>query len=193
MLDKIENWTKTFTDVVKKKDIEKGYVKPPSIFDQMGLVDWNDEHHMGLLSDGISLVRFLELRDISAETMEKEELIELYEKLQKMLSTIVPLEDVNPWVVSIYCQDDLTLNGLKNRLNQYIDPKVRDKKVTQKFIEVMDDHFRLLSQEEGLFTDKISGLAFRGRSRRLRLVLYRKYTKQISGSHTKNKLFERIF
>ena len=192
MFEKIVQWTRPFTNVVKNKDIERGYAHYPSIFDKMSLVDWNDEHHMGLLNDGVSLIRFLELRDVPAETMDDEAIIELYQKLQKMLSHIVPLEDINPWVVSIYCQDDLTLKGLKKRLLDYIDPSLHTKKITQKFVSVMEDHFNLLSKEDGIFKDPMSDLPFRGRSRRLRLALYRRHTKPLSGFNLSTQPFQEL-
>ena len=43
----------------------------------------------------------------------------------------------------------------------------------------MAEHLQLLCQEQGLFDDPLSGKPFRGRSRRLRLAIYRRHHRLI--------------
>jgi conjugative transfer ATPase len=170
------------TAPLRNSDKAKGYQHHRSLTDEMSIIDWNDEKNVGLLEDGVSLIRFLEIKDIACETLSSKALIELYQKLTALLSHIVPLEDANPWTVSIYCQDDMTLKGLKNRLHHYVTPALKTDAFSQHFLhEVMDDHFKLLCQEEGIFIDPMSGLPFRGRSRRLRMAIYRRHKRRLKG------------
>ena len=171
-----------FGPYVKNHDKGNAYRTRPSIADQMSIVDWDDDSNIGLLEDGRSLIRFLEVKDISCETLSDIAIIELYQKMVELLSSIVPLEDVNPWSICVYVQDDMTLRGLKKRLLEYVSPELENDKFTRHFIdEIMEEHFKLLSKENGLFVDPMSGLPFRGRSRRIRIGVYRRHKVTIKG------------
>ncbi len=179
--------------VIKNSDKAKGYRAHRSLSDEMSIVDWDDEKNAGLLEDGVSLIRFLEIQDISCETLSSDAIIELYQKLVALLSNIVPLEDVNPWTVSIYCQDDMTLKGLKKRLKNYVKPELGDDGFSQHFLNnVMNDHFGLMCKEDGIFVDPMSGLPFRGRSRRLRMAIYRRHKRPIKGFDYRRETFNEL-
>ncbi len=160
----------------------KTYAFLPSLVDEMGLVEWDDEENVGLLNDGRSLIAFLEVKDLACETYSPEQLQALYQTLKKWIAYCVPIEAVNPWTVSFYVQDEMTLTGLEKRLKAAVKPALKDDPLTTHFIdEVMSEHFRLLCQPQGLFEDPMSGVAFRGRSRRIRIALCRVHKREING------------
>ncbi len=94
----------------------------------------------------------------------------------KLLSRLLPLEAENPWVMQLYVQDDLTLQPLFELLQRSIalhhsltDPLAR------KYLDVMQGHFKAMCEDEGILKDPMSGLPFRGKLRRIRLTVYRRY------------------
>ncbi len=73
--------------------------------------------------------------------------------------------------------------GLKGAVK----PALKDDPLTMHFIdEVMSEHFRLLCQPQGLFEDPMSGVAFRGRSRRIRIALILRNFNVSIGKNTTN-------
>ncbi|MCE3237408.1 MAG: Type secretory protein VirB4 component, partial [Gammaproteobacteria bacterium] len=165
---------------VEKKDIEKQYQDAPSFSDRLPWCDWSDAHDMMLLEDRYSVGAALEVRDLPLEVASDARVETLHQKMTQLFSTIVPLCDENPWVLQFFIQDELTLDPLYHRLKSYIQeknhPEVLSDPFVKKYLSIYQNHFNLLSREEGLFLDPMSGLPFRGRMRRIRLVFYRRYT-----------------
>ncbi len=91
---------------------------------------------------------------------------------------MLPFEDENPWVMQIFVQDDLTLMPIYQALQQYMAQftDIENDQLAKKYLLIMHDHFRLMCQPNGILTDPLSGLAFRGKIRRIRVALYRRYT-----------------
>jgi conjugative transfer ATPase len=164
-------------DKVKKSDIEKQYQSYSSISDKLPWLEWSDECNAVLLEDGHSVGALLEVRDIAAEAKPEEFIEKMHRSITKMFSTVVPLEDENPWVLQIYIQDDLTLNGLYKRLLEYTkERKMINDKFTRHYLSVVKRHFERMCKEEGMFTDPLSGLPFRAKTRRIRIAVYRRYS-----------------
>ncbi len=169
---------------VTKEHVKKQYQRAPSFSDLLPFVDWSDETGTFLLEDGLSVGCALELRDVSTEAQPEATIEALHTKITESLSRVVPLEADNPWVVQFFVQDDLSLDPLMKRLRDYVPEAQRGDPLTQKYLSLMADHFKLLSKREGLFRDPLSGLPFRGKTRRIRMTLYRRIT------NTKTKLSE---
>lgn len=161
---------------VKKSDIQKQYMTFPSFSDLLPWVEFSDEHNIMLLEDKRSVGMALEIKDIPTEA-QKEDVIEaLHLKVAKLFSTVVPLEEENPWVIQFFIQDDVTLDPLYRRLEEYITEKgLIEDAFSKHYLKLMKSHFDLMCEEEGILNDPMSGLAFRGRTKRIRLVVYRRF------------------
>ncbi len=170
--------------VIKNTDIEKQYRVRPSIADRLPWVEWSDEENIVLLEDMKSCGALLEIQDISTEAKPEEMIEEVHKNVKGVFQSVVPLEDTDPWIVQIYIQDDLTLDPLYRRLEDYV--KDKNDPLTRKYLEVMERHFKLLGREGGMFRDPLSDLNFRGRTRRIRLAVYRRYEDE-KGAKTKKK------
>jgi conjugative transfer ATPase len=164
---------------VERCDIEKQYQSAPSFSDRLPWCDWSDQRHIMLLEDRYSVGAALEVRDLPIEVASQERIEALHQKMTHLFSTVVPLCDEDPWVLQFFIQDELTLDPLYNRLKDYIQEKNKqrtcDDPFIKKYLSVYQHHFNLLSRAEGLFLDPMSGLPFRGRMRRIRLLFYRRY------------------
>ena len=166
---------------VKNKDIRKQYEARPSISDKLPWVEWSDEENIVLLEDLKSCGALLEIQDISTEAKPQSMIEEVHKNVKGVFQSVVPLEDMNPWVVQIYIQDDLTLDPLYRRLVDYV--KDPEDPLSKEYLAIMERHFKLLGRPQGMFRDPLSDLSFRGRTRRIRLAVYRRYEDE-RGGHT---------
>ncbi len=175
------------TNKVLNSDIARQYDTRKSISDHLPWVEWSDAENIVLLEDFKSCGALLEIQDISTEAKPQEMIEEIHKNVKGVFQSVVPLEDKDPWIVQIYIQDDLTLDPLNRRLEEYV--KDPDDPLTKKYLSIMARHFKLLGREQGMFRDPLSDLNFRGRTRRIRLAVYRRYEDENNkASKSKKKL-----
>ena len=175
------------TNKVLNSDIARQYDTRKSISDHLPWVEWSDAENIVLLEDLKSCGALLEIQDISTEAKPQEMIEEIHKNVKGVFQSVVPLEDKDPWIVQIYIQDDLTLDPLNRRLEEYV--KDPNDPLTKKYLSIMARHFKLLGREQGMFRDPLSDLNFRGRTRRIRLAVYRRYEDENNkASKSKKKL-----
>lgn len=162
---------------VNRSDVKRQYASLPSFSDHLPWLEWSDEEDIILLEDGLSVGAAFDIKAVPTEARPEDQINALHQKLVRMLSRILPLEDENPWVMQFFVQDDLTLSPLYKSLEAYIAKhNSLDDPLAQKYLEIMGEHFKAMCEGDGLFTDPMSGLNFRGKIRRIRVTLYRRYT-----------------
>ncbi len=168
--------------MIKKSDIARQYASRPSFSDHLPWLEWSDDKEMVLLEDGRSVGAAFEVKAVATEARPESMVAKLHQKLVRMLSIIVPLEDENPWVMQIFYQNDTTLMPIYRALEGYVD-KQGDLKdpLTQKYLEIMKEHFNLMCQDQGIFNDPMSGLQFKGKVTRIRIGIYRRFDKTPKG------------
>ena len=185
--------TKAAQKVLKNSDIDRQYQHHPSLSDCLPWLEWSDQENMVLLEDGISVGALLEVRDIATEAKPDKFIETLHHHIYRMFSTVVPLEDVNPWVLQIFIQDDLTLKGLYQSLEAYVKERGHFGDIfTQQYLSMVADHFQKICSEDGLFVDPMSGLRFRGKTRRIRMAVYRRYSNKNSHKESKTQVVEEL-
>lgn len=162
---------------IKKSDIEKQYQHAPSFSDLLPWVEWSDDEDAVLLEDLTSVGALLEIKDFSSESKPISFIHGKHDQIVNAFTQVMPLEDTNPWVIQIFVQDDLTLDSFYRQLENYIDEvgNLNDP-FTQKYLEVMKHHFELMTKEEGILIDPLSNLPYKGKTRRIRLAVYRRYS-----------------
>lgn len=162
---------------ITKADIEKQYKQHPSFSNHLPWQEWSDNLNMMLLEDCFSVGSAIEIRDIGCEGITESVIKDLYEKITQTFSNALPLHQQDPWVMQIFVQDDITLLPLYKKLESYISERNGlDNDLTQEFLKVQKEHFELMCREEGMFYDPNNNMAFKGRVRRIRIVLYRRYS-----------------
>ena len=163
---------------ITKSEVAKQYASHPSFADYLPWLEWSDEHNVMLLEDGRSVGALFEIISVPTEARPDAHIAALHEKIARMLSKLVPLEHENPWVMQIFVQDDLTLMPIANALQDYIAKhNSLDDPLAQKYLSLMREHFALMCRDQGILRDPMSGLDYRGKIRRLRIALYRRYDK----------------
>ena len=79
-------------NAVKETNVKAGYAdRNPSLPDHLSVVDFCDENHVFLLSDGVSLGSGFELASIPAEAASHEHLEAVFSKIRDTFATVVPL------------------------------------------------------------------------------------------------------
>lgn len=163
-----------FSSLVTKKDIRKQYQCAPTISEFLPWLEWSDKLNMFLLEDGFSVGSGIEIRDIGCEATSESVINNLYNDLTNIFLKSLPLYTKNPWVLQIFAQDELSLAAYHEKTKSYLKTD-KDDRFVREFLDMQEAHFKLLCKDEGLYKDPISGLPFKGRVRRIRVLLYRRY------------------
>lgn len=172
---------KYFRPYVKNTDIARQQEVFPSFAEMLGFEEWSEKEKCFLLQDGRSLARVFEIRDVATDSRPIDMINEFHEKITQALSQIIPTEKDNPWVLQIFVQEEATLEPLMQRLRDYVPESQKEDSLAQDYLSLMEDHLKYVAQKEGMFKDPLSNIAFRGKTKRLRLVLYRRFSNTKKG------------
>ncbi|VFR17539.1 Type IV secretory pathway, VirB4 components [plant metagenome] len=128
-----------------------------------------------LLEDGVSVAAFFELMPIGTEGREASWLAQARDALENALQDSFDELDESPWVVQLYAQDDADWNRYLSTLENYLQPRARESEFTKFYLRFFGHHLRAVSRQGGLFEDRtVTRLPWRGQTRRVRLVVYRR-------------------
>lgn len=176
MLNVKASLKKYFRPYIKKQDIARQQEVFPSFSEMLGFEEWSEDKKCFLLQDGCSLARVFEIRDVATDSRPVDMINEFHEKITQALSQIIPTEKENPWVLQIFVQEEATLEPLMQRLRDYVPESQKHDSLAQDYLRIMEDHLQYVAQKEGMFKDPLSNISFRGKTKRIRLVLYRRYS-----------------
>ena len=112
-------FNKTQNKSVRSSDIKKQYASLPSFSDKLPWSEWSDKHDLILLEDARSVGAAFEIKAVPTEARPESQINALHNKLVRLLSTLLPLEDDNPWVMQIFIEDDTTLIPIYKALKDY--------------------------------------------------------------------------
>ena len=178
---------KYFRPYIENKDIARQQEVYPSFSEMLGFDEWSEKEKCFLLQDGRSLARIFEIRDVATDSRPTEMIQEFHEKITQALSQIIPTEKENPWVLQIFTQEEASLDPLMQRLREYVPESQRDDSLAQDYLTLMEDHLHYVAKKEGMFKDPLSNVAFRGKTKRIRLVLYRRFSNTKKGVPSLNE------
>jgi hypothetical protein len=129
-----------------------------------------------LLDDGKSVAAVFELTDVPSEVRSDAYLLQLQQGLQGIFQDVFPAyhDDESPWILQFYVQDELSLKSFYESFEQYVKPSAQNSLLTENYLALLKQHTELMTKPDGLFVDsKVSGEVFRGRVRKVRVVMYR--------------------
>lgn len=151
------------------------YGVAPSFADLLPWVEYLPEFRCMLLEDGVSVAAFFELMPIGTEGKEASWLAQVRDTLENALQDSFDELDESPWVVQLYAQDDADWNRYLSTLENYLQPRARESEFTEFYLRFFGHHLRAVSRQGGLFEDRtVTRLPWRGQTRRVRLVVYRR-------------------
>lgn len=143
-----------------------------SIADYLPWVDFDDEQKTFQLNDGVSVGAAFELRQVNIEGKSGEYIEKVRRALMRALASVPEVHEGSPWVVQFYLQDE-PIESLVQDMQHYAKPGVRDSQYSREWFDLLNQHVRQMSREQGLFEDEMAGIRWRGLTRRARVVVYR--------------------
>ncbi len=169
--------------VPRSRQARAQYQLPPSFTDLLPWAEYLPDEHAFLLEDGRSVGAVLELTPVGCEARPAKFMEDLHRGLLGMLSNILEL-DPSPWVVQIFVQDETDLRSVTQQLHDYLQPGTRDTPLSAHWLALMDEHLRDTSRPGGVFDDTVvTNWRWGGRIRRTRLVIYRRFKREIQPLH----------
>jgi conjugative transfer ATPase len=156
-------------------DEARSYAHGPSFTDLLPWVEYLPDSQCFLLDDNRSVGALYELQPIGTEGRERDWLMQARDALEDALQDSFEERDSAPWVVQFFCQDDTDFAPYLQRLRSYVRERARGSAFTQAYLGLIEKHLAAISRPGGLFEDRVvTQLPWRGRQRRVRLVIYRR-------------------
>ena len=147
----------------------------PSFVELLPWVEYLPESKCMLLEDGQSVGAFFELTALGTEGREPAWLAQARDSLENALQDSFDELDENPWVLQLYAQDETNFDQYLQTLRDYVQPRARDTRFTDFYLRFFAHHLRAVAKPGGLFEDTVvTRLGWRGQSRRVRMVVYRR-------------------
>ena len=158
-------------------DVEALYQRPPSFTPFLPWVEYLPDSQCFLLEDGVSVGALFDLTPVGTEARTVPFMQALRDTIQTALSEALPELDEAPWVLQLYVQDEPSLESLVQSLATYPAESLRGHAYTRVYQALMQNHCTHLCAPGGLFVDTaLTGGPWRGQIRRVRAVLYRRFT-----------------
>ncbi|WP_186207343.1 conjugative transfer ATPase [Burkholderia gladioli] len=150
------------------------YDVAPSFVERLPWVEFLDDSKNLLLNDGESVAAFFDVTPVGTEGREPQWLNQVRDAVENALQdSLDELED-HPWVVQFYVQDETSWDAYLRTLHAYVQPRARDSAFTAFYLRFFEHHLRAIAKPGGLFEDTaVTRLPWRGKTRRVRLVVYR--------------------
>uniref|UniRef100_UPI001648D5CD TraC family protein n=1 Tax=Xenorhabdus innexi TaxID=290109 RepID=UPI001648D5CD len=98
------------------------YQANPSIIDYLPWVEYLEKEQCLLLDDGISVGAVYRIEPIATEGRPAERLTEIRDQLEDAVQDSLEEDDISPWVVQFFCQDDDEPDPYLRTLRHYVKP-----------------------------------------------------------------------
>jgi len=155
------------------------YAIAPSFVALLPWVEYLHESQCMLLEDGQSVAAFFELTPLGTEGRESTWLSHARDALENALQDSFDELEENPWVVQFYAQDEASFAQYLHTLKNYIQPRAQGTDFTNFYLRFFAHHLTAIAKPGGLFEDTVvTRLPWRGQSRRVRMVVYRRASAQ---------------
>lgn len=178
-------------------DEAKLYTVEPSFVDLLPWVEFLPQSQTMLLDDGQSVAAFYELLPVGTEGREASWLKKVRDALENALQDSFDEEETNPWVIQLYAQDETGWENYLSTLKNYVRDRAKGSAFTEAYLRLFEQHLYAVAKPGGLFDDNtVTKLPWRGQSRRVRLVVYRRVKNvskhEMPPEQTLNMMCERL-
>ncbi len=168
------------TKPLSKKEVKERYKKLPRFSQHLSVTEYLPDSAFYMLEDGYSLGACFEVEPVACEGRTKEFLFGLHEGLKGAIQESIPEED-DPWILQWYANYEPGVNYVAQGVIDYMKHlKTKPNEYNRFYLkEVLYPHLKRLSQPEGIFHDElVTNNNFKGQRLRVRLCLYRRYSKE---------------
>lgn len=179
-LDFLKPGTSSGADTAKERWRSPPRPGPQDNFtDELPWREYCPETESFLLEDGRSVGAIWEVEPISTEGRSDAFKAELCNDLVGIVADTIPEIDPMPWVMQIYVSDEPDLAFMAERFKSYQNGAAGGSAYSSHYAERMAAHLKNVSRKGGYFEDKeVTDGPWRGKQRRVRLVLYRRLGRQ---------------
>lgn len=128
------------------------------------------------LADLTSTGRIFEVVGNSTEARSVEDIKTLHNKVTDAVAKSISELPTGPWIMQWFIQDENQnmFRSLANQISLYARETVQQSDYSIHWVKTMEEHFKAMTNQEGLFTDAgIAGKRWQGRNRRIRLCIWR--------------------
>lgn len=160
-------------------------LRPPSFTEMLPWSRFDPSEQIFVMKDGTTLGLMFEMSTVATEAQPMSYLRDRAHKVQESLQSL-PESETSPWVVQFFLNDDLSMEGAKEKFENYISavhsssPKrgeeILNSQFTQAYIRELNKHLDSVSKPEGIFTDTlVTGQTWKGQIRRVRCCIYKRF------------------
>jgi len=146
----------------------------PSFTDYLPWMEYTPSAKTFLLEDGKSVGAVWELDPIGTEGRSDAFKESLRDQTINLIADTIPELEHNPWVLQVFVNDEFYLQETADAIVAYGKSHVEDDGFAKAYQELAARHLRRVCTEGGIFKETASDCPWRGRRRRVRLVLYRR-------------------
>ena len=172
---------------LSKEDVRKDYSEQPSFTNLLPWREYDSENQVFLLEDGKGIGALFEIEPVGVEAKTEDYILEIQDKLQATITETIPEDNVAPWTLQFFVQDELSVRTLTDQIREYAHPRAVDTPYTKHFLNVMDEHLRQVGQPNGLFHDDVvTGGRWQGKRRKVRMCLYRYFPENYKSDYDRD-------
>lgn len=166
--------TKAKTKTITHADVDKRYQTNDSITDWLPWLDYCPQTETFTLEDGYSVAAMFEIIGVPSEARPEQFMQEVQAQFQTCINHSIPQKD-DPFVLQVFVQDEDSLSDFYQHFKSYIPNEQQQDAFSQHFLGQMQAHIKRISNPEGYFVDSaVTGSAWNGKQRRVRVFLYRR-------------------
>ncbi len=149
---------------------------PASFTDHLPWMEYDSREKTFLLEDGKSVAAVWEISPAGTEGRSDDFKSVLRDQTIDLIAETIPELDRNPWVMQVFVNDEFDLAASGQEVRRYARGQGRHDAFTDHYCDLVDRHLSRVSREGGLFKETAADCPWRGRRRRVRMVLYRRLT-----------------
>lgn len=157
--------------------------------DYLPFMSFDDQNEVVILDDGVSCGAVFRVYPIDVDGRGEDVLFHAASEINTALQA-APIDDDYPYTIQIYMEDKQPQN-LADLYRPHIAKHAQGTKLTETFLEVMNEHSSLMNNSTGLFSDdrildSMSPKGWRAIDRQIILVIYRKAPKAVWDKESDN-------
>ena len=159
-----------------RSSYREAYDSGPSFTDMLPWVEYLSDSHQFIFEDGVTRMAVFEIDPIPTEGRSQKSLGDASNALALALADTFPELDRDPWVFQMYASSEPDVFHHLERLKSYISSRAAGSEFTELFLAKYEQHLQDVSRTEGYFYDDVvTDSIWRGQSKKIRLVVYRRY------------------
>ena len=181
---------------IKKSDIDRGYIKQPSLVNYLPWQDYNEKLKLFLLEDNQSLAAGFEIKPIACEAKPSLMMEEILKSIAEAVKNAIRCEKDNPWILQCFVERQFDLSGHYEQIEKAV---IETAKASEKnmltplqtaYLKTLKEHLAYVSRDGGIFTDRqVTNHVFRGGYLSVRCFLYQRISNKSDKLNPKKKGF----